>query len=65
MRPLSLARSRRSLSGHAAATLFAIAQGRWIQSNLKRAAAITAPVQGLDADVVESALRAIRSAWRP
>jgi sulfonate transport system substrate-binding protein len=34
-----------------------IEQGRWIKANLKQAAAIIAPVQGLDNDVVESALR--------
>jgi len=32
-------------------------QGQWIKSNLKQAAAIIAPIQGLDADIVESALR--------
>ena len=34
-----------------------VEQGRWIKSNLKQAAAIIAPVQGLDVDIVESALR--------
>jgi sulfonate transport system substrate-binding protein len=34
-----------------------IEQGRWIKANLKQAAAVIAPVQGLDTDVVESALR--------
>jgi len=32
-------------------------QGQWIKSNLKQAAAIVAPIQGLDAEIVESALR--------
>jgi sulfonate transport system substrate-binding protein len=32
-------------------------QGHWIKDNPKQAAAIIAPVQGLDTDVVESALR--------
>ena len=35
----------------------AIEQGRWLKANLKQAAAIIAPVQGLDVEVVESALR--------
>lgn len=34
-----------------------VEQGRWIKSNLKQAAAIIAPIQGLDAEIVESALR--------
>ena len=34
-----------------------IEQGRWIKSNLKQAAAIIAPIQGLEVDIVESALR--------
>jgi sulfonate transport system substrate-binding protein len=34
-----------------------IQQGRWIKGNVKEAAAIIAPIQGLDADIVESALR--------
>jgi sulfonate transport system substrate-binding protein len=40
-------------------TLFdeAVVQGRWLKSNLKQAAAIIAPLQGLDAEVVELALR--------
>ena len=35
----------------------AIEQGRWLKANLKQAAAIIAPIQGLDVEVVESALR--------
>jgi len=35
----------------------AVVQGRWLKSNLKQAAAIIAPLQGLDAEVVELALR--------
>ena len=35
----------------------AVEQGRWIKANLNQAAAIIAPIQGLDADIVESALR--------
>ena len=35
----------------------AVEQGRWVKANLKQAAAIVAPIQGLDAEVVESALR--------
>jgi len=31
-------------------------QGRWLKANLKQAAALIAPLQGLDADVVESSL---------
>ena len=34
-----------------------VEQGRWIKANLKQAAVIIAPIQGLDADIVESALR--------
>jgi len=34
-----------------------VEQGRWIKSNLKQAAAIIAPIQGLDVEIVESALR--------
>jgi sulfonate transport system substrate-binding protein len=34
-----------------------VEQGRWIKSNLKQASAIIAPIQGLDAEIVESALR--------
>jgi len=34
-----------------------VEQGRWIKSNVKQAAAIIAPIQGLDAEIVESALR--------
>jgi sulfonate transport system substrate-binding protein len=34
-----------------------VEQGRWIKANLKQAAAVIAPIQGLDADIVESALR--------
>lgn len=34
-----------------------VAQGRWLKANLKQAAAIIAPLQGLDADVVELNLR--------
>lgn len=39
-------------------TLFADTQeqGRWLKANLKQAAALIAPVQGLDVDVVETAL---------
>jgi sulfonate transport system substrate-binding protein len=32
-------------------------QGRWIKANLKQAAAIIGPLQGLDVEIVESALR--------
>ena len=32
-------------------------QGRWLKGNLKAAAAVIAPLQGLDADVVETSLR--------
>ena len=32
-------------------------QGRWIKANLKHAAAIIGPLQGLDVEIVESALR--------
>ena len=35
----------------------AIEQGQWLKANVKRAAAIIAPIQGLDVEVVESALR--------
>lgn len=34
-----------------------VEQGRWIKSNVPRAAAVIAPLQGLDAEIVESALR--------
>jgi sulfonate transport system substrate-binding protein len=34
-----------------------IEQGRWLKANLKQAAAIIAPLQGLDAGVVELALQ--------
>ncbi len=34
-----------------------VAQGKWLKANLKQAAAIIAPLQGLDADVVEVNLR--------
>jgi ABC-type nitrate/sulfonate/bicarbonate transport system substrate-binding protein len=34
-----------------------VAQGKWLKANLKQAAAIIAPLQGLDADVVELNLR--------
>jgi sulfonate transport system substrate-binding protein len=42
-----------------------VEQGRWIKANLKQAAAIIAPIQGLDADVVESALRRYQFAVAP
>ena len=32
-------------------------QGRWIKANLKQAAAVIGPLQGLDVEIVESALR--------
>lgn len=34
-----------------------LVQGRWLQANLQQAAQIIAPLQGLDADVVELSLR--------
>ncbi len=34
-----------------------VTQGKWLKANLKQAAAIIAPLQGLDADVVEVNLR--------
>ena len=34
-----------------------VEQGRWIKSNVKQAAALIGPIQGLDADIVESSLR--------
>ena len=34
-----------------------VEQGRWLKANLKQAAALIAPLQGLDADVVELSLR--------
>jgi len=34
-----------------------VEQGRWLKANLKRSAAIIAPLQGLDTDVVELALQ--------
>jgi sulfonate transport system substrate-binding protein len=34
-----------------------VEQGKWLKANLKQAAAIIAPLQGLDADVVELNLR--------
>ena len=40
-------------------TLFddSVAQGRWLKANLKQAAALIAPLQGLEPDVVELALQ--------
>ncbi|MCA3238921.1 MAG: sulfonate ABC transporter substrate-binding protein [Curvibacter sp.] len=34
-----------------------VAQGKWLKANIKQAAAIIAPLQGLDADIVEVNLR--------
>jgi sulfonate transport system substrate-binding protein len=34
-----------------------VVQGRWLKANLKQAASIIAPLQGLDADIVELALQ--------
>jgi sulfonate transport system substrate-binding protein len=34
-----------------------VEQGRWIKANLKQAAALIAPIQGLEVEIVESALR--------
>ncbi len=43
----------------------AVEQGRWIKANLKQAAVIIAPIQGLDTDIVESALRRYQFAVAP
>lgn len=40
-------------------------QGRWLKANLKPAAAIIAPVQGLDVDVVETALQRYQFGVKP
>jgi len=48
-------------------TLFADTQeqGRWLKANLKQAAALIAPVQGLDVDVVETALHRYQFGVKP
>lgn len=48
-------------------TLFADTQeqGRWLKANLKQAAALIAPVQGLDVDVVETALNRYQFGVKP
>ncbi|TAG66764.1 MAG: aliphatic sulfonate ABC transporter substrate-binding protein, partial [Burkholderiales bacterium] len=40
-------------------------RGQWITANLKQAAAVIAPIQGLDVDVVESSLKRYPLAVRP